>query len=365
VPPDVLVSEATTPAAAALAPGQAVEGAVTLQSSAGAFAIDAYEASIAEGVAKSVAQAVVAGGVTWYQARDACVAAGKRLCSEEEWLVACTGAPPIDRDRNGVFSDDPIVGRKHPYGVSPQPHLCASTRDRGDTTPLVTGEHTDCKTPEGVFDLEGLTKEWIGVTPDRAAVKGGSYFSKGSARCGYHKNTLALDTVDRSIGFRCCAGEVPVSGHPKGLAGSRLGDQVADWELPLLDGGTLSMAELRGKPTILTFWASWCGPCRAEIPALKEEHSIYASEGLQIIAINVDTNLNAAKAFMTTTPISFPVALDPKNSLRNVLSATTLPTTIYVGRDGVIRQRTTGYSAKYRGELANSVTALMLSKPAE
>ena len=154
----------------------------------------------------------------------------------------------MDRDKEGVCSDDPIVGRKYPYGAVQQPGWCASARTKDDPRPLITGNHPRCATPEGVFDLEGLTKEWIGVTPDRAAVKGGSYYSRTSARCGYHKNSLALSTQDRSIGFRCCEGEVPESGKPRGLPGSRLGDTVADWSLPLLDGGTLTMEELRDEP---------------------------------------------------------------------------------------------------------------------
>ena len=134
--------------------------------------IDAFEASIVEGAAASVAGVAAATGVTWQDAHEACTAAGKRLCSEEEWMIACTGQPPVDRDKDGVFSDDPIVGRKYPYGAVQQPGWCASARTKDDPRPLITGNHPRCATPEGVFDLEGLTKEWIGVTPDRAAVKG-------------------------------------------------------------------------------------------------------------------------------------------------------------------------------------------------
>ncbi|NCG21057.1 MAG: hypothetical protein GWP91_18765, partial [Rhodobacterales bacterium] len=91
---------------------------VTLAHSTGVYDIDAFEASLDGVGAVSAPGAAAKVNITWYDARDACEHAGKRLCSEEEWLIACTGASPIDRDRDTRFSDDPIQGRAYPYGMA-------------------------------------------------------------------------------------------------------------------------------------------------------------------------------------------------------------------------------------------------------
>ncbi len=332
---------------------------VSISGPAGLFEIDAYEASITNGKAASKPGVNPASNVTWYQARDACEAAGKRLCSEEEWLVACTGEEPVDADRDGRFSDDPIRGRAHPYGPFPQATWCAASRKKDDPRPLITGNHPKCATPEGVYDLEGLTKEWIGVTADKAAVKGGSYYSIGSARCGYFKDSLAVDSADPSVGFRCCSGELPDSAISKIAEGGRIGDQIRDWELKTLEGGTMSSADLKGKPFIMTFWASYCGPCRKELPALGALYQQYKSKGLEIVAVNVDKSVGAARGFMKNTPILFPVVLDNTGAVQRTMDARTLPTTFFVKADGTIRQRTTGYDARFQRELEENVRTLV------
>jgi len=334
---------------------------VDIQGPSGPFQIDAFEASIVDGKAVSKAGVAPAANVSWYDANGACEASGKRLCSEEEWLVACTGEMPMDVDRDGRFSDNPIKGRLHPYGAFPKETWCAASRKKDDPRPLITGNHPKCVTPEGVYDLEGVTKEWIGVTPDKAAVKGGSYYSTGSARCGYFKDSIAVDSKDPSIGFRCCSGELPASAASNIAEGGRIGDKIRDWDLKTLEGGTMSSADLIGKPFIMTFWASYCGPCRKELPALGALYEQYKPQGLEIVAVNVDRTVQAARGFMAKTPIIFPVVLDNTGAVQRTMDARTLPTTFFVKRDGTIRQRTTGYDQRFHRELVENVRALVES----
>jgi thiol-disulfide isomerase/thioredoxin len=313
---------------------------VTFEGLRGPFAIDAFEASFADGVLRSVPGVEPARGVTWSEADAACRSAGKRLCTEDEWLVACTGGIPKDADGDGLLSEETLA-RAHPYGADFDPTKCASARTRNDPAPLRTGDHPGCATPEGVYDLEGGVKEWVGLTPDRAGLKGGSYFSGDSARCAYFKDGEAPDAADRANGFRCCAGPEPE--RTDAFPGGKVGDPVADWSLPLLDGGTVSTASLKGHPFVMTFWASYCGPCRQEMPELSKLYEKYRDQGLIVVGIDVDTSADKARAFLRGVPVSFPIALDPASEVMAKFATRGTPTTFWVTKSGKIRQRTVGY----------------------
>lgn len=335
---------------------------VNLQGADGPFTIDAFEASIEMGKAVSQAGVEPARGVTWYEAKAACEAAGKRLCTEREWLGACSGAIPQDDDKDGVFSNDVHEGRQHAYGEHWREGWCADSRKKADPRPLITGEHPKCGTPEGVYDLEGLTKEWVGVTPDKAALKGGSYFSGNSARCAYHKDTESPELKDDSVGFRCCGGgdvsdqEAAAAGR---YPGGKVGDQLLDWSGPLVGGGTLGTKDLAGKPIVMTFWASWCAPCKKELPVLAEFHEQYKDAGLQVIGINVDENPAAARAYLKSNPLPFPVVLDGKKDIMNRFHSRGVPTTFWVTADGTIRQRSIGYDDDARPKVERWLNELM------
>jgi protein-disulfide isomerase/peroxiredoxin/uncharacterized membrane protein len=342
------------------------KAAVTLSGRSGSFSIDAFEASIEGGKATSRPGVAPARGVTWYEAKSACEAAGKRLCTEEEWLQSCTGAIPEDENGDGVFSNDTLRGRQHAYGEHWREGRCASDRQKDDPRPLLTGNHPNCRTPEGVYDLEGVTKEWVGLLPNRASIKGGSYYSGNAARCAFHKDGESPDTRDDSIGFRCCAG-----GDAEALAASRaassgkfpggkVGDAITDWSAPRVDGaGGWGTKQLRGKPFLMTFWASWCEPCKKELPALAEIYKTYRDKGLEIVGVNTDESKEAALAYLQQKPLPFPVVLDGSKAVMGKFETRGVPTTFWVGRDGTIRQRTVGYDESGKARFIKDVEELL------
>ena len=325
----------------------------------GKFTIDAFEAHVVDGVAMSRPGAEATRGLSWYDAQEACEAAGKRLCTEEEWLTACTGALPEDEDGDGVYSDDRIQGRRQPYGAYLQPTWCASARAKDDPRPLTTGTHPRCATPEGVFDMEGNLKEWIGLSPDRAGLKGGSYYSRDSARCGYLRDDQPPDSGDGSIGFRCCRGSEPATADTERYPGGKVGDQLRDWTLPRIDGGELSRADLEGRAIVMTFWATWCGPCKAELPILAELHERYKDQGLVVVGVNIDKDVRKARAYTQRSPLPFPVVLDTDSALMEQFDAQSLPTAFWITHDGRIRQKTTGFSEEHADDLERYVAELL------
>jgi len=335
-----------------------VQGPATVSAEGpfGAFTIDAFEASLQGDVAVSAAGAVPASGVTWFEASAACEAAGKRLCTEGEWLSACTGTVAADANGDGAYSDE-VTGNRYPYGTWRQEGWCVTKRDPEAPGDLVTGTHPRCVSEAGAYDLEGLMKEWVGVTPDTAGVKGGSYYSGTSARCGYYKDQVSPYEADASTGFRCCSGPLPEAAET--FPGGRVGDKVLDWRLPGLDGGELASADFAGRPLILTFWASWCGPCRKELPALEALWERYRDQGLQVVAVNVDRDVTKARAFLEGTPVPFPVALDSDSALVDRFDEDSVPATYWIGADGVIRLKTVGYDEGREAAFEEQVRSLI------
>ncbi|MBM74253.1 MAG: hypothetical protein CMK59_02530 [Proteobacteria bacterium] len=330
---------------------------IELEGPYGNFFIDAFEASVVDGKAQSKAGAEPSQNITWYEAQEACEAAGKRLCTEEEWLTACTGTIAIDKNNDGVFTDN-MEGRKYPYGNWQQTSYCASSRKPGGSEPVITGNHPKCTTPEGVFDLEGLTKEWVGVHPWNAGMKGGSMYSGPSARCGYFKYQQSPFDKENTTGFRCCKGPLPSIDTEK-HKGGRVGDSLLNWSLPTLDNNSISSEDFKGQPVIQTFWATWCGPCRKELPVLAELYKKYQSEGLQVVAINVDKDPRKVKAFLKQNPLPFPVVLDTNSALQDQFDAPSVPATYWIQKDGVISRKTVGYDERKKNLFNQYVEQLL------
>ena len=335
---------------------------VTLDGPDGTFTIDAFEASIDRGKAVSRPGVEPARSVTWYDAQAACEAAGKRLCSEEEWMYACTGAVQIDEDKDGTYSRDVLQGRQHSYGEHYREGWCADARKANDGLELITGNHPRCVTPEGVYDLEGVTKEWIGLTPDKAVLKGGSLKSRDSARCAYYKDSEAPDTRDDTIGFRCCSGGSPdEAAASTEFVGGKVGDPIREFAGDKLGGGTLGSADLQGSPFILTFWASWCEPCKKELPALAAAYEANKGRGLKVIAVNVDADPARRDAYLSEHPLPFPVLDDSSKTIMNSFQSRGggIPLTFWVERSGFIRQRTTGYDDAAHAKFLENVDELL------
>ena len=325
------------------------------------FSIDAFEASLSGQKAVSVAGSEVAHGVTWYQASQACAEAGKRLCTELEWVAACTGEVTVDENQNGIVSDDPILGNEYAYGPYYRSGLCADSRTKDNPGELVAGNHPACTTPTGVYDLHGNVKEWVGLTPNRAAIKGGSYYSGDSARCGYHRDDFPPDTIDESLGFRCCSGPVPqeVSSVSEMWPGGKVGDQLKGFSVPLADGGTFNAGKLKGKPAIIAFWASWCGPCKKEMPMLNAFYQQYRDQGLQVIGISVDEDPHKARQWAKEQGIQFPIALDAQSTLVDGFDSRGVPTTFWIKPDGTIWHRTVGIPSGGEERLRTFLEELM------
>ena len=144
-------------------------------------------------------------GVTWHGAKEACEAAGKRLCRAEEWFAACQGAAPKDDNGNGRIFDDRIEGSLYPYGDVHRPGRCWDGHKRNAYRPVYTGEHPACVSRDGVYDLTGNMAEWVGDTPGKAVLMGGFYEDRRPSCLTYDPN-WGPSQSSIYTGFRCCSG---------------------------------------------------------------------------------------------------------------------------------------------------------------
>ena len=115
-------------------------------------------------------------------------------------------------------------------------------------------------------------------------------------------------------------------------------DQPApDFRLQTVDGGSVALSDLRGRPVIVNFWASWCVPCREEFPLLRQARERHRSDGLEILGIIHDDGPQAAAAFADRYDAEWPLLLDPDDAVWQAYHGALLPITYYVDRRGIVR----------------------------
>ncbi len=121
-------------------------------------------------------------------------------------------------------------------------------------------------------------------------------------------------------------------------AAPQVGFAAPDFDLEALGGGRLKLADLRGKVVVVNLWASWCAPCRAEMPAIDHVYQQYKSRGLEVVAINTtfqDSEADA-RSFLAGLGVTFPVALDRDGAVSKRYYLQAMPSTFFVARDGTI-----------------------------
>lgn len=124
---------------------------------------------------------------------------------------------------------------------------------------------------------------------------------------------------------------------PAAAAAPRQGRPAPDFHAVTLDGRSLSLSSLRGKVVLLNFWASWCGPCRGEMPALDAFYKARRDHGLEIVAISQDAPAQDAVVRALASGLSFPVALERDAAYRGYGDIYALPTSFVIDRSGVLR----------------------------
>ena len=122
-----------------------------------------------------------------------------------------------------------------------------------------------------------------------------------------------------------------------GQPGTEVGSIMPEYSAMWLDGTKFVLHERRDKVVLLNLWATWCGPCRFEIPELQTLHDKYAPQGFEVIGVSVDeSGVESVRDFVKEHEMTYPVVLDAEGKLANVFQTSVLPTSVIIDRNGKI-----------------------------
>ncbi len=122
-----------------------------------------------------------------------------------------------------------------------------------------------------------------------------------------------------------------------------LSGPAPDFTLRSNTGKNLKLSEFRGQVVLLNFWASWCGPCRQEMPALDKLHKRYRKLGFTVLGVNVEEDSRQARQLLKEVKVSFPILFDTRNQASQLYHVEAMPTTVIIDRDGNMRYLHKGY----------------------
>jgi peroxiredoxin len=142
------------------------------------------------------------------------------------------------------------------------------------------------------------------------------------------------------------------------LAGIPQGPAPA-FSLPSRDGGVVSLSQFKGQVVMINFWASWCVPCRQEMPLLDNIYKHYGKLGFSLIGVNVEPDSKSAQAWLKQTPVSFPVLFDTQSTVSKLYGVPGMPTTVFIDRKGNVRLVHQSYRPGDENEYLNEIRELV------
>jgi len=144
------------------------------------------------------------------------------------------------------------------------------------------------------------------------------------------------------------------------LASSGLEGQMApDFALKSSTGENLRLSEYRGNVVMINFWATWCGPCRQEMPLLDELYARYARVGFSLLGVNIDDDSRRAMQMIKELGVTFPVLFDSRKEVSRLYAVEAMPVTILVDREGNVRHVHHGYKPGYEDIYLDQIRSLL------
>ena len=144
------------------------------------------------------------------------------------------------------------------------------------------------------------------------------------------------------------------------LASSGLEGQTApDFALKSSTGENLRLSEYRGDVVMINFWATWCGPCRQEMPLLDELYTRYERVGFNLLGVNIDDDSRRAMQMIEELGVNFPVLFDARKEVSELYNVEAMPVTVLVDREGTVRYVHHGYKPGYENAYLDQIRSLL------
>ena len=132
-----------------------------------------------------------------------------------------------------------------------------------------------------------------------------------------------------------------------------------DFNLPARDGSKVHLSELKGQVVMINFWASWCGPCRQEMPLLQQIQAKYEPLGFTLLGVNVEPDSAEAEKWLKNVPVTFPILFDRENSVSARFGVEAMPSSVLIDREGNVRHVHRGYKPGDEAVYADLIRGLV------
>ena len=137
------------------------------------------------------------------------------------------------------------------------------------------------------------------------------------------------------------------------------GSPAPQFSLASRAGQSVSLAQYKGQVVMLNFWASWCGPCRQEMPLLESIYKKYNKLGFTMLGVNVEPDSQAANEWLKATPVSFPILYDTESKVSKLYDVAGMPTSVIIDRAGKVRLIHRSYRPGDENEYLDSIRSLI------
>lgn len=198
----------------------------------------------------------------------------------------------------------------------------------------------------GVYAVTRLTIPEMTTNADTAAAE-----TAGTAKVAEPRN--AADRAEVEDALRGAEEVEAIQQEPE--LPPRLGNPATNFTLSDLAGNTVSLADFKGQPVIINFWATWCGPCEAEMPEINKAYLKHKQEGLVVLAVDLAEHPDTVKSFVDYYDLAFTILLDRDKAVGKLYGARALPTTYFIDRSGTIVHT-------YYGQMDEEALAIGLRK---
>jgi len=142
-------------------------------------------------------------------------------------------------------------------------------------------------------------------------------------------------------------------------AAEKISGPAQDFTLKSRSGKNVRLAEQKGNVVLINFWASWCGPCRQEMPKLEQMYQKYKDLGFTLLGINLDATPELSQKLLKDITVTFPVLFDPENKVSEAYDVESMPTTVIIDKNGNKRFLHKGYQPGYENDYEEQVKQLL------